>query len=172
MDTEALKVTPANARKYDIDVTRLIDAPVEKVWKAWTDCDLVMRWWGPANFTSHSCEIDFRVGGKFVWHMRGPKEMNFADFYVSGTYTEIVPLELIAFIQGLSDKNGNRIDPGSIGMPPDFPREHLSTMVFKRVGSKTELTATEYGWTVGHMANMSEMGLGQTLDKLCVLMKT
>ena len=59
----------------------------------------------------------------------------------------------------------------SIGMPPDFPREHNAIFEFRRVGNKTELVATEYGWTKGHMANMSELGLKQTIGKLAALMK-
>ncbi len=53
-------------------VTRVFDAPRELVWKAWTDPKYVMQWWGPKGFTSPHCEIDFRVGGKFLCSMRSP----------------------------------------------------------------------------------------------------
>ena len=156
-----------NLEKRDLVITRLFDAPVELVWKAWTDPDYVMRWWGPKGFTSPSCKIDFREGGKFVFHMRAPKEFQGGqDMYTSGVYKKIVPLKLIEFSQGLSDKDGNRIDPTTIGMPADFPGEIPSALAFKLVGNKTELTAIEYGWTVGHMRDMSEAGLGECLDKL------
>jgi hypothetical protein len=64
----------ANVEKRDLVITRLFDAPIEVVWKAWTDPEYVMRWWGPTGFTSPSCKIDFREGGKFIFHMRAPKE--------------------------------------------------------------------------------------------------
>ena len=51
--------------KY-ITVTRLFNAPVELVWKTWTDPELVKRWWGPDMFTCPSAKIDFRVGGKSI----------------------------------------------------------------------------------------------------------
>ena len=153
--------------KRDLVITRVFDAPVESVWKAWTDPEQVMRWWGPTSFTSPSCKIDFREGGKFVFHMRAPKDFQGGqDFYTSGVYKKIVPLKLIEFDQGLADKDGNRIDPATMGMPADFPKEIPSALAFKRVGDKTELTATEYGWTVGQMRDMSEAGLSQCLDKL------
>jgi uncharacterized protein YndB with AHSA1/START domain len=153
--------------KRDLIITRVFDAPVESVWKAWTDPEQVMRWWGPTGFTSPSCKIDFREGGKFVFHMRAPKDFQGGqDFYTSGVYKKIVPLKLIEFSQGLADKEGSRIDPATMGMPADFPKEIPSALAFKRVGDKTELTATEYGWTVGQMRDMSEAGLSQCLDKL------
>jgi uncharacterized protein YndB with AHSA1/START domain len=155
------------AEKRDLVVTRVFDAPVERVWKAWTDPEQVMRWWGPTGFTSPSCKIDFREGGKFLFHMRGPKEFQGGqDFYTAGVYKKIVPMQLIEFSQSLADKDGNQIDPRTMGMPADFPKEIPSALAFKRVGDKTELTATEYGWTVGQMREMSEAGLSECLNKL------
>jgi uncharacterized protein YndB with AHSA1/START domain len=153
--------------KRDVVITRVFDAPVETVWKAWTNPEFVKRWWGPTGFTSPSCRIDFRVGGKYVFHMRAPKDFQGGqDFYTAGVYKKIVPLQLIEFTQGLSDKDGNPIDPAAMGMPPDFPKEIPSSLVFKRVGNKTELTVTEYGWTAGQMRDMSESGMSECLDKL------
>lgn len=161
----------AEAGKQDIVLTRVFDAPLEAVWKAWTEPEQVMKWWGPTGFTSPSCQIDFREGGKFIFHMRAPKEMNNADFYTSGVYKKIVPAEFIEFSQGLSDKDGNKIDPTTMGMPADFPEEIPSLLAFRRVGDKTELTAIEYGWTLGQMREMSKLGLEQCLDKLAENLK-
>ena len=156
-----------SVEKRDLVITRVFDAPVETVWKAWTEPEHVMRWWGPANFTACECKIDFRVGGKYVFCMRAPKEFQDGkEFYTAGIYKKIVPLKLIEYSQGLSDKDGNRIDPATMGMPPDFPKEIPSALAFKRVGDKTELTVTEYGWTVGQMREMSESGMNECLDKL------
>lgn len=158
--------TLAEAGKQDIVLTRIFDAPLEAVWKAWTEPEQVMKWWGPTGFTSPSCKIDFREGGKFIFHMRAPQEMNNADFYTAGVYKKIVPAELIEFTQGLSDKDGNKINPTTLGMPADFPEEIPSLLAFKNVDGKTELTAIEYGWTLGEMREMSKLGLEQCLDKL------
>ena len=56
-----------NIHREDLVVTRIIDAPIELVWKAWTDPELIMRWWGPKYYTSPSCKIDFREGGKYIF---------------------------------------------------------------------------------------------------------
>ena len=163
--------TAKMTEKRDVVITRTFDAPVEQVWKAWTEPEFVMRWWGPTGFTSPSCKIDFRVGGKYLFHMRAPKDFQGGqDFYTAGVYTKIVPLKLIEFTQGLADKGGKPIDPGSMGMPPDFPKEIPSSLSFKQVGSKTELTVTEYGWTVGQMRDLSESGMNECLDKLAAVL--
>ncbi|MDD8017527.1 MAG: SRPBCC domain-containing protein [Bacteroidota bacterium] len=160
------KATPS-AIKEDLVVKRIIDAPVKLVWKAWTDPKQVMKWWGPKYYTSPSCTIDFRVGGQYIFCMRAPKSQGGQDSYVSGIYKKIVPMERLEFTQGLSDKDGNRIDPASIGMPPDFPKEFLTTIVFKKIKhDMTELIITEYGWTPGHMYVYSLAGMHQCIDKL------
>ena len=53
-------------------ITRVFDAPRALVWEAWTNPKYVMQWWGPKGFTAPFCEIDFRVGGKFLCCMRTP----------------------------------------------------------------------------------------------------
>ncbi len=49
-------------------VTRVFDAPRELVWKAWTDPQYVMQWWGPKGFTAPICQMDFRVGETSLLH--------------------------------------------------------------------------------------------------------
>lgn len=155
-----------NPRKEDLVVTRIIDAPIELVWKAWTDPEHVMRWWGPKYYTSPTCKIDLREGGKYVFCMRAPEDQGGQESYTAGIYRKIVPLERLEFTQGMSDKDGNPIDPAQVGMPPDFPKELRTEVVFKTKGAMTELTITEYEWTVGQMFVYSLAGLHQSIDKL------
>ena len=156
--------------RQDIVLTRIIDAPVERVWEAWTDPEQVVRWWGPTGFTSPSSVIDLRDGGMYVFAMRAPDFQGGSTMYSGGVYTKVVPLERLEFTQGLTDKDGNRIDPTTLGMPPDFPDAIRTVLTFERLGDATRLTATEYDWTVGPMLDMSEAGLSQSLDKLVALL--
>lgn len=155
------------AEKHDLVVTRVIDAPLEQVWAAWTESEPLMRWWGPTHFTCPSAEMDVREGGTSIVCMRAPADFGGQDNYSTWDYTEIVPLQKIEFIHNLSDKDGNKLDPVSIGMPPDFPVDQRQVLEFKSTGDgKTEFTVTEYGWTVGQMMEMSRLGMDQSLDKL------
>ena len=158
--------------KEDLVVTRIIDAPIELVWEAWTDPDHVMKWWGPKYYTSPSCKIDLREGGKYVFCMRAPQEQGGQDSYTAGIFKKILPMELLEFTQGMADQDGNPIDPAQAGMPPDFPKAIRTVVTFKRFrGDMTELTVTEYAWPASQMMVYSIAGLHQSIDKLIESLK-
>ena len=159
------------AKKRDLVVTRVFNAPVEMVWKAWTDPALVMRWWGPAYFTSPSAQIDFREGATSLVCMRAPKEFGGQDMYSTWAYEKIVPLQRIEFIQNLADKDGNRIEPEVIGMPPDFPPFVRTVVIFKPLGDQTEMTITDYAVPTPdpELGRNAELGLNQCMDKMAAI---
>jgi uncharacterized protein YndB with AHSA1/START domain len=67
---EALARDPAATR--EIVLSRWLDAPVERVFRAYTDHDQLPRWWGPAGYTCETSEIDIRQGGRWRFTMHGP----------------------------------------------------------------------------------------------------
>ena len=154
---------PQSLNTRNLTVKRVLNAPLALVWKAWTDPQHVMRWWGPNYFTSPSCKMDFREGGTTIACMRAPDGQ---DYYNTWDYTKIVPMERIEYVQNLSDKDGNRIDPLSVGLRADFPMDVRTIITFKALGDQTELTVSEFGFPEGQMFEFAEMGLNQTLDKL------
>jgi uncharacterized protein YndB with AHSA1/START domain len=166
----------ANSSTRDLVVTRVFDAPLELVWKAWTDSEYVMKWWGPDYFTSPSAKIDFREGGASLVCMRAPKDFGGMDMYSTWVYQKIMPMERIEFVQNLADKDGNRIDPAAIGMPPEFPRDIRTVVTFKDLGKgRTEMTVTEYDMPASdaEMGKNAELGLNQSLDKMArIFIKT
>lgn len=157
-----------NSPKEDLVITRIIDAPIELVWRAWTDPKHVTRWWGPKYYTSPNCKIDLREGGKYVFCMRAPQDQGGQDSYTAGVYKKIVPMERLEFTQCLADKDGNPINPAQVGMPPDFPKEIRTQVLFRAKGKMTELVITEYDWPVSQMSVYSYAGMQQSIDKLAV----
>jgi uncharacterized protein YndB with AHSA1/START domain len=154
-------------KTYDVVVTRVFDAPVEQVWKAWSESEQVMRWWGPAGFTSPQAKMDFRVGGKSLVCMRAPKEFGGQDMFNTWTYQKIDPLERIEFILNFSDKEGNKLNPAKIGLPPGIPEDVPHVITFRKLAdNKTEMTVTEYGYASPETVNISKLGLEQCLDKM------
>jgi uncharacterized protein YndB with AHSA1/START domain len=118
----------------DLTVTRVFDAPRERVWAAWTDPELVRRWWGPEHFTAPSIQIDLRVGGKYVWSMRGPAGTQWdREMFNAGVYKEIVPNEKLVVTQYMSDAAGRMIDATEYGQHPDFPDEMTITVLFEEL---------------------------------------
>jgi uncharacterized protein YndB with AHSA1/START domain len=157
----------------DLIVTRVFDAPVEQVWRAWVEPEQVMRWWGPEHFTCPSAEMDFREGGTSIVCMRAPKEFGGQDFYSAWEYRKIAPMRRIEYIHNLVDNEGNRIDPTTVGMPSDFPRDVLNVITFNEIGdNRTEMTVTEYKYTSDQMFDLSKLGLEQCLDKMAASFAT
>ncbi len=156
----------------DMIVTRTFDAPVALVWKAWTDPEYIMRWWGPDYFTSPSAKIDFREGGTSLVCMRAPQDFGGMDMYSTWVYQKIVPMQQIEFIQNLADENGDLIDPAVFGMPPEFPHDTRTVVTFKDIGNgKTEMTVTQYGMPAPdtEMGKNAELGLNQSLNKMVAI---
>lgn len=92
------------------------------------------------------------------------------DMYSIWTYTKIVPLRELEYLHHFSDKDGNRVEPISLGLPPEMPEEVRNLVTFKDLcGDKTEVSVTEYDWPVGHMMEMSKMGMEQCLDKMAAI---
>lgn len=164
------KMNSDTIKKRDLTVTRVFNAPVASVWKAWSDPELVMKWWGPTGFTSPSCKMDFREGGTTLACMRAPKEFGGQDMYNTWAYKKIVPMEFIEYIFDWADKDGNRIDPASIGLPPGMPRDMRHTVTFKDLGNgKTEMIMTEFGYSSDQLHDLSKAGLEQCLDKMAAI---
>ena len=59
---------------FDVHVEREFDAPIERVWAAWTVPDDLRAWWGPTGFTCPHAEVDLREGGRIFVTMRAPDE--------------------------------------------------------------------------------------------------
>jgi uncharacterized protein YndB with AHSA1/START domain len=155
----------------DLVVTRQFDAPVERVWQAWTDPEQVMRWWGPYGFMSPLARMDVREGGASLVCMRSPEGQ---DFYNTWTYRHIVPMQRLEFVMDLADQSGNKaLDPVQMGLPPDFPRDVRHVVAFQATADNTtELTVTEYGYTSNQLFELSKLGLEQCLDKMAASFAT
>jgi uncharacterized protein YndB with AHSA1/START domain len=156
-----------NVEKKDLIVTRFFDAPLEQVWKAWSDPEYVMQWWGPTGFTAPVARIDFREGGTSLVCMRSPEGQ---DLYNTWTYRKIVPMERIEFVQRFSDKDGKTVEPAEMGLPPDIPREVPHVVTFEARGDgRTEMIVTEYGYTSDQIVDISRAGMEQCLDKMAAI---
>ena len=125
-----------------LTIIRIFDVPVAKVWDMWTKPELVKKWWGPENFYSPGMKIDFRVGGRYIFGMHGPKGSEWdKDMWSAGEYKEIIPYKKIVATDYFSDKDGNMIDPSGAGQDSGFPKVLTVTVLFEEVKpGKTKLT--------------------------------
>ncbi|MET1080998.1 MAG: SRPBCC domain-containing protein [Pseudomonas sp.] len=93
-DKQANTAATAESAKEGLVISRLIDAPRERVFQAWTDPAELVHWWGPHGFSTPLCELDVRPGGEFRLHMRSPE----GEVYpIRGRYHEVVCPELLVY---------------------------------------------------------------------------
>lgn len=115
-------------------ITRVVDAPRSRVWKAWTDAKELKKWWGPKGFEVVSTKVDLKPGGIFHYLLRSP---NGQEMWGKFVYREIVPEERLVFISSFSDENvGETRHP----LAPDWPLRMLSTVTFTEKAGKTTIT--------------------------------
>lgn len=159
-----------SATTRDVVLTRTFDAPVEQVWKAWTQPELVQRWWGPTGFTAPVARMDVREGGRSLVAMRAPKEFGGKDFYNTWTYTKVEPHVRLEYLFHFTDAQGHRIGPAAAGIPPGVPDEVPHVVTFKRVGAnRTEVTIVERGYLTDQARDLSAMGMSQCFDKMAAI---
>lgn len=147
----------------ELVITRIFDAPRELVWKAWTEPEHVMRWWGPKGFTSPVCKIDLRVDGRYLNCMRSPEGQ---DFWSTGVYREIVEPERIVYTDSFSDAEGNVVPASHYGLSGDFPLELQVTVTFEEHEGKTKLTLRHVGIPSGADYDGAQQGWSESFDKL------
>lgn len=97
---------------------------------------------GPEAFTAPSIKVDLRVGGKYIFAMKGPEGSQWDRvMYSAGVYKEIVPNEKLVVTDYFSDEDGNMISPYKEGQDANFPKEMTVTVLFEEAGDgKTKLS--------------------------------
>jgi uncharacterized protein YndB with AHSA1/START domain len=113
--------TPSATADREIVVSRVVSAPPDVVFEAFTEVAHLSQWWGPEGFTTTTRAFEFRVGGEWDFVMHGPDGTDYQEWI---TYSEIAPLERIAMIHGES-----RGDPNAFEMTVTFEPDGANTRV-------------------------------------------
>ncbi len=120
--------------KHKVDSTlilkRTFDAPIERVWKAWTTPDQMKHWWvGGWDHVVHSVEIDARVGGAYRVGFGPPGK---TPYFESGRFSEVIPLQRLAYQETVT-LEGEQI------------HTNATIVEFRDLGERTEVTVTTSG---------------------------
>ncbi|WP_405206832.1 SRPBCC domain-containing protein [Aquimarina sp. LLG6339-5] len=103
--------------KRTLSLSRTFNAPIELVWKAWTQPEHIAQWWGPKGMKTKVISHDFSVGGTWKYSMLMP---NGDEFISEGVYIEIIEHKKISSsanfkpmtegveIQALFEKDGDK----------------------------------------------------------------
>lgn len=151
------KAAPVPER--ELVLTRIIDAPREKLFKAWTDPELVKQWFAPLPWTTSAAELDVRPGGTAMVVMRGPDGNEYPN---PGVYLEVVENERLVFTDAFTK-----------AWEPSEKPFMTAIVTFEDIGGKTRYTARARHWTVADREAHEKMGFhegwGQCADQLAAL---
>lgn len=153
---------PDRDTQNEIVIERVLNLPLSKVWKAWSEATNFKKWWGPKDFTCPSSSVNFKTGGKYLHCMRSPAG---EEFWSTGVYEQIVPQKKIVFTDSFSDSKGNIISATEHNMPGDWPLELLITVTMEEANGKTFLRLQHQG-IPDEMYEECIQGWHESLDKL------
>ncbi len=152
-----------NAKPTDereLVLTRIFDAPREKVFRAWTDPELLKEWFVPRPWTIASVQLDLRPGGASLIVMRDPDGKEYPN---PGVYLEVVENEKLVFTDAYT----------KAWMPAEKPF-FTGVITFEDEGGKTRYTARALHWTVEDRKAHEEMGFhegwGRCADQLAEML--
>jgi uncharacterized protein YndB with AHSA1/START domain len=152
---------PGDISNRELVLTRIFDAPPEKVFEAWTEPELLKQWFAPLPWTTPRAELDVRPGGANIIVMRSPEG---EDFPNRGVYLEVVKNERLVFTDAYT----------SAWEPSQQPFMTV-VITFEDLGGKTRYTARVLHWTVAdresHEQRGFHQGWGKCADQLAVLLK-
>jgi uncharacterized protein YndB with AHSA1/START domain len=142
-----------NFREKSILVSREFNAPIEKVWKAYSQKELLDQWWGPSPWKAETKKMDFRNGGHWHYAMVGPEN---EKHWARMNYLNIDPLKKMQIEDLFCDENGkvNTTLPVSKG-----------EMVFTKTTSGTKVDFKMYYATEEDVKKMVEMGFEQGITQ-------
>lgn len=144
----------------DLVLERLIDAPPDRVFRAWTDPALLKQWFTPKPWTVASAELDVRPGGANVIVMRSPEGKEFPN---RGVYLEVVKNQKLVIT-----------DAYTHAWQPSEKPFMTAIITFENFGGKTKYTACVRHWNEADKKQHEEMGFhqgwGQATDQLIALM--
>ena len=127
-----------------VRVVRAFDAPLDLVWRAWTEQELLDQWWAPHPWKSRTKYMDFRVGGKRFYAMVGPEGQ---EHWSLEEYLSISPKTNFKKLSAFADKDGN----------PDLPGSEWD-LQFTEKDNVTTVVITIYNESLERMERMIEMG--------------
>jgi len=84
----------ANSAKHELVLTRILNAPREKVYRCWVEPELIKQWFAPKPWTTPHAELDVRPGGTSLVVMRSPEGQDYPN---RGIYLEVIPNEKLVF---------------------------------------------------------------------------
>ena len=126
-------------------IERDFDAPVDLIWKMWTDPQHVKAWYGPDGASIPVAKMDVRVGGQRLICMEVQMPNGPVQMWFTGEYREVVENERLVYTESMSDENGNVGPAPDPGTPPGHPVTTAVRVELEDLGGRTKMVMTHIG---------------------------
>lgn len=163
MTTMTAERTADAADDRELVLTREIDVSAEKLFRCWTEAELIKQWFVPKPWTVAHAETDVRPGGKSLIVMRSPEG---AEMPNAGVYLEVVPGQKLVFTDAYTE-----------GWVPSEKPFFTGIITFEDIGGgRTRYTARAHHWTAEDCKSHADMGFhegwGVCADQMAELART
>ena len=154
-------MTAPDGSDHGVVIERNFEAPVDLIWKMWTEPEHFKQWYGPTGASIPVAKMDVRVGGRRLVGLAmetpgGPMQMWF-----TGEYREVVQNERLVYTESMSDEHGN------LAAHPEMTGGHpVATEVrveLEDIGGRTKMVMTHAGIPAD---SPGAAGWAMALDKL------
>jgi uncharacterized protein YndB with AHSA1/START domain len=147
----------------EVLLEKTYDAPLDKVWQAWTNAEQLKQWWGPDNVTIPECTVDLKVGGAFYIVMEAGEAMGPYKgtlWPMQAEFTVVEPNEHLSY----------KAQAWTEGAKEDTTIDQTTDITFAEENGKTKVTVKAAIYKTGPKAGMAaegmQMGFTQQLEKL------
>lgn len=125
MKSNLLMNFTVNKEDNTVNVKREFSASLSNVWSAWTEAEILDKWWAPAPWKSRTKSLEFKEGGRRLYAMVGPEG---EEHWAIADYTSITPKTNFKYLDAFCDSEGN--------LNKDFPRSDWN-VTFSEQGDST-----------------------------------
>lgn len=146
MKTSLLMNFSVDKENKKVDVKREFDAPLDRVWAAWTQAELLDQWWAPKPWKSKTKKMNFMEGGSRLYAMVGP---NGEEHWAFADFQSINPQKQFTALDGFCDAEGT--------VNTDLPRSHW-TVTFNASGNSTVVNVEIMHDKLEDLEKIIEMG--------------
>lgn len=154
-----------------LEITRFYNAPITKVFEAFSTAESLQHWWGPKGFEMEVKTFEFEPGGIFHFVLHGPDGF---DMWAKWVILEIEEPGIFRFINSFSNPEGETVQAPEIPFGPDWPLEMVVIFRFSEENGETRLDFTSYPYQASEASNTvfsenihnMEQGYGATFQAL------
>ena len=158
-----------NAGSQAVVLERTFDAPVDLIWRMWTDSEHFKAWYGPNGASIAVATMDVHVGGSRLVCMEMETPNGSMRMWFAGEYREVVENERLVYTEFMSDEHGNAASPSQEALAEGHPTTTEVRVDLEDLGGRTRMVMTHVGIPSD---SPGAAGWTMALDKLAALITT